>query len=311
MSILEGSRIDEFSALLAVSEHGSFIAASRVLQRHQTIVSKRIAALEGRLGVRLIERTTRRVRLTEAGRLLADRLRSAADLIGQAEQEALNGAIELRGNLRLTVPAAMGRIWLAPILPDFMRQYPNLEVEVDYAERYVDLVGEGFDAAVRLGSLSDSRLVAKKLGEHRVVLAASPQYCERYGMPASPRDMPNHSMLEYTGPVISPELHLTNGRRRESYLPKGKFRSNDIMALLEAAKAGLGVVCAGDWLMARDFAAGTLVRVMPGWEFEANGGVYLLRPSINFTVARTDAFATWISEVFASGSPWDALIANR
>ncbi|MBB3398817.1 LysR family transcriptional regulator [Rhizobium sp. BK060] len=307
-SIFQGSQIDELAALLAVAEQGSFIAASRVLQRHQTIVSKRIAALEHRLGVRLLERTTRKVRLTEAGKCLADRLRVAADAIAEAEQEALSGATELRGKLRLSLPAAMGRLWLASSLPDFMRRYPNLEVEVDYTERCVDLVGEGFDAAIRVGALADSRLIARKLGNHRIVLGASPGYCANHGYPGSPVDLARHNVLEYTGPVSSPELWLSNGHRRESFVPCGSFRSNDITALLEGAREGIGIVCAGEWLMARDFAVGSLVRILQSWDFEAGGGVYLVRPSVHYSVARTEAFATWISELFASGSPWESIL---
>lgn len=180
---LDQGRADELAALLAVARGGSFVAAAAALGRHPTVISRRIGTLEQRLGVRLLERTTGRVRLTETGERLAERLQSASDAIFEAEQEAAAGGVELKGRLRLAFPAAMGRQWLAPALPDFARQYPGLEIEVDYAERYVDLVGEGFDAALRVGTLSDSRLVARKLGEHRIVLGASRDYLQRHGVP--------------------------------------------------------------------------------------------------------------------------------
>jgi DNA-binding transcriptional LysR family regulator len=257
--------------------------------------------------VRLLERTTRRVRLTEAGARLAERLQIATDAIFEAEQEAAAGGVELRGRLRLAFPAAMGRQWLAPALPDFVRRYPGLEIEVDYAERHVDLVGEGFDTALRLGTLGDSRLlVARKLGDHRIVLGASPDYLERHGVPASPAALADHNLLRYTGPVLTPEWRMRRGKLRETILPMGSYRSNDIGALLEAARQGIGIVGFGDWSMARDFAAGTLIHVLPRWHFEIDGGIYLLRPSGQFTPARTEAFIQWITTLFAGGLPWDA-----
>ncbi|WP_257128514.1 LysR family transcriptional regulator [Burkholderia sp. MSMB1459WGS] len=302
---LDQGRADEHAALLAVAREGSFVAAAAALQRHSTIISRRISTLEQRLGVRLLERTTRSVRLTEAGARLAERLQAATDAIFEAEQEAAAGGIELRGRLRLAFPAAMGRQWLAPVLPAFARQYPGLEIEADYAERYVDLVGEGFDAALRLGTLGDSRLVARRLGEHRIVLGASPDYLERHGVPDSPTALTHHNLLRYTGPVSTPEWRLRKGNLRETILPAGNYRSNDIGALLEAARQGIGIVAFGDWSMARDFAAGTLVRVLPQWRFDADEGIFLVRPSRQFTPARTDAFIQWITALFARGLPWE------
>ncbi len=302
---LDQGRADELAALLAVAREGSFVAAASALQRHATVISKRIGALERRLGVRLLERTTRRVRLTEAGARLAERLRVATDAIFEAEQEAAAGGVQLRGRLRLAFPAAMGRQWLAPALPDFARRYPGLEIEVDYAERYVDLVGEGFDAALRVGTLGDNRLVARKLGDHRIVLGASPDYLDRCGVPASVGAMADHNLLRYTGPVATPEWRMRSSDQRETILPTGTYRSNDIGALLEAARQGIGIVGFGDWSMARDFAAGTLIQVLPQWHFEMDEGIYLIRPSGQFTPVRTEAFIQWVTTLFAGGFPWD------
>lgn len=302
---LEQARTDELAALVAVAREGSFVAAASVLGRHPTIVSKRIAALERRLGVRLLERTTRQVRLTQAGARLAERVQSATSAILEAEEEAAAGGVELRGRLRLALPAAMGRQWLAPAMPAFARRYPGLEVEVDYAERHVDLIGEGFDAAIRLGALGDSRLVSRKLGEHRIVLGASPDYLDRHGIPASPRALAGHNLLRYTGPVLTPEWRMRKGSLRETILPAGSFRSNDIDALIGAARQGIGITGFGEWSMARDFATGTLVRLLPDWRCEIDGGIHLVRPSAKFTPARTQAFIQWVTTLFAAGPPWE------
>src|ERR1700712_5579492 len=126
--------MDEVAALLAVAAQGSFVAAARALQRHPTIISKRLAAMEARLGVRLVERSTRQVRLTDAGVRLVERLRMATELMAEAEQEAALGAAHIRGQLRLAVPGAMGRLWLAPRLPEFLAAHPQLTLAVDYSE---------------------------------------------------------------------------------------------------------------------------------------------------------------------------------
>lgn len=298
------SRADELAALLAVAREGSFVAAGAALRRHPTIVSKRIGALERRLGVRLLERTTRRVRRTEAGTRLAERVQVATDAIFEAEQEATAGGAQLRGRLRLAFPAAMGRQWLAPLMPVFAGLYPGLDIEVDYAERFVDLVGEGFDAALRLGTLGDSRLVSRRLGDHRIVLGASPDYLERTGVPDSPAALADHNLLRYTGPVATPEWRMRKGSCRETVLPAGNYGSNDIDAMVEAARQGIGIIGFGDWSMARDFATGTLVRVLPQWQFEIDSGIHLLRPSSRHTPARTEAFIRWITAVFEGGAPW-------
>jgi AspT/YidE/YbjL antiporter-like protein len=232
MSDLDSRHVDELAALLAVARGGSFVEAGLSLQRHATIISKRIAALERRLGVRLLERTTRRVRLTEAGALLVERLRFAGNLILEAEQEASAGAAEIRGRLRLALPAAMGRLWLAPLLPAFLLRYPSLQVEAYYSERYVDLVAEGFDAAIRIGILSDSRLIAKRLGIVRRVLCTSPDYVRRNGAPATPQELASHNCLSLTGLPSFPEWRLWNGKRKEAVVARGSLVSDDGGALL-------------------------------------------------------------------------------
>jgi len=301
-----GSRYtDEISALLAVASEGSFVAAGRLLQRHPTIVSKRLAAMEKRLGVRLIERSTRQVRMTDAGAQLVERLRSAVGLIAEAEQEASLGAAEIRGTIRLTLPAAMGRLWLGPMLPEFLNSHPHVSIVADYSERFVDIIAEGFDAAIRIGELSDNRLVAKKLCDHRRILCASPAYIEQHGQPTTPQDLAGHNCLQFSGFTSFPEWRLSNGNRQETMVPKGTLTANDSESLLAAAKAGVGILGAGEWLMSRDIGAGRLVRVLPEWLVDAQGGVYLVRPSSKFSPATTIAFKEWIESKFINGPPWE------
>ncbi len=192
----------------------------------------------------------------------------------------------------------------APLLPAFLLRYPSLQVEAYYSERYVDLVAEGFDAAIRIGILSDSRLIAKRLGIVRRVLCTSPDYVRRNGAPATPRELASHNCLSLTGLPSFPEWRFWNGKRKEAVVARGSLVSDDGGALLEAAKAGIGILGAGEWLMARELAAGTLVRILPEWSLDADGGLYLVRPSVKYAPARTEAFIAWISDQFRHGMPW-------
>jgi DNA-binding transcriptional LysR family regulator len=295
---------DELTALLAVATEGSFVAAARFLERDPTIISKRIASLEQRVGVRLLQRTTRQVRLTEAGTRLAERVKLAQSIILEAEAEASTEALELRGTLRLAFPAALGRMWLAPLIPEFLKRYPALQLDIDYSERYTDLIGEGFDAAIRIGVLSDSRLVAKRLAGHRRVLAASPGYLRDCGNPRKPQDLSDHNCLEFASLASYPEWRLTNGKRSQTVRARGNVRSNDSVALLEAARAGVGIIGAGEWLTTRDIESGKLVHVLPDWSFGTDGAVHLVRPSVKYPLGRTQAFVDWISDIFSNGAPW-------
>ena len=222
------------------------------------------------------------MRLTEAGERLAARVRSATEAILEAELDASANAADLRGRLRLAFPAALGRQWLAPLLPAFLARYPALMVEVEYSERYVDLVADGYDAAVRVGELGDSGIMARKLCRHRRVLGALPDYLERRGVPVEPRELASHNCLAFPAFASFPEWRLSDGKRTEAVIAQGSLLSNDSLALLDASRQGIGILGAGEWLMARDFAQGTLVRVLPAWSFDAGGGIYLVRPSAQF-----------------------------
>ncbi|MGP9826135.1 LysR family transcriptional regulator [Ectopseudomonas khazarica] len=302
--LLDNRHSDEIAALLAVADEGSFVAAGRRLQRHPSIVSKRVAAMEARLGVRLIERSTRQVRLTHAGAQLVERLRAALALISQAQQEAALGAMEARGTLRLALPATMGRVWLAPLLPEFLKSHPQIAVVADYSDRFVDIIAEGFDAAIRIGELNDNRLIARKLSDHRRILCASADYLAQHGHPTTPEELSSHNCLRFSGFANFPEWRLCNGKRQERVAVKGALTANDGESLLAAARAGVGILAAGEWLMSRDLVEGRLVRVLPQWSLDGQGGIYLVRPSAKFSPATTLAFKEWIERKFANGPPW-------
>ena len=304
LDVLNNHHSDEIAAFLAVASQGSFVGAGRLLQRHPTIVSKRLASMEKRLGVRLVERSTRQVRITEVGAKLEQRLRSAIELMNEAQQQATQGASQIRGTLRLALPAAMGRRWLAPLLPEFLKAYPHVSIFADYSERLVDFIDEGFDAAIRIGELEDNRLIASKLSDHRRILSASPAYIREHGMPETPQDLIKHNCLRFSGLATFPQWRLHRGNELQTVLPKGNLTANDSESLLAAACADAGILGAGEWLMSRDIATGNLLHVLPDWQLDTAGGVYLVRPSAKFPSAVVVAFKQWIESKFSPTPPW-------
>ncbi|OLS62339.1 LysR family transcriptional regulator [Pseudomonas putida] len=304
LDLLDNPHSDEIAAFLAVAAQGSFVAAGRLLERHPTVISKRVAAMEKRLGVRLIERSTRQVRVTPTGERLEQRLRAALGMIAEAEQQAISGAAEVRGVLRLALPAAMGRLCIGPMLPEFLEAWPQVSIVADYSERLVDIIDEGFDIAIRIGELEDNRLIAKKLCDHRRILCASPDYLERRGVPQQPHDLQQHNCLRFSGLASFPQWRLYAGEAQCTVTPKGNLTANDSESLLAAARAGAGILGAGEWLMSQDLAAGRLVRVLPQWQLDPTGGVYLVRPSARFPAATVLAFKQWIEGRFEPQAPW-------
>lgn len=304
MDPFDSHRADELATLLALHEQGSFAAAGRQLERHPSVLSRRLGALELRLGIRLVERSTRQLRFTDEGERLVERLRDAGRLIDEAEQEAAQGAAQVRGRLRLALPAAMGRRWLSAVVADFVLAHPQVSVEAEYADRFVDLIGEGFDAAIRIGELADNRLVASKLCDHLRILCAAPDYLARLGTPQQPAELAGHNCLGFSGLLSFPDWRLTTAGEQVSVKVGGSLRSNDNEALLEAARRGVGILAGGDWLMVDDLQAGRLVRVLPDWQLDVAAGIYLVRPSARLNTAALRAFKAWLEACFKNGAPW-------
>lgn len=300
MDLLDSQHADELATLLALSDEGSFAAAGRALQRHPSVLSKRLNALERRLGVRLVERTTRQLHLTHEGQRLVDKVREATDLIAQAQREAAEGAAQLRGRLRVALPAAMGRRLLGAMVAEFALAHPQVTLELEYADRLVDIVGERFDAAIRIGRLADSRLVATRLCGHQRIMAAAPAYLAQHGSPQVPADLAQHNCLGFTGLLSYPEWQLTQAGARHSVVVRGSLVSNDNEALLAAATLGVGILAGGDWLINPAIASGQLVRVLPQWQLDADAGIYLVRPSARFSTAAMTAFRSWVVDWFAA-----------
>ncbi|WP_313418816.1 LysR family transcriptional regulator [Stenotrophomonas sp.] len=296
---------DEWQAFLAIVKSGTIAGAGDALQRHPSVISKRLQSLEGRLSVRLVERTTRRLQLTEAGRALADRLLQASSLLEEAESEASAGSKRATGTLRLALPGAMGRMWLGRLVAQFAAENPTLTIDANYSDDFRDLVEEQYDLAIRIGTLPDSRLVAKRLCSNRRGLFASPDYISRNGELRHPSELAQHRLLSFTGLHSFPDLLLSSGRNKIKIHCNSTFISNDSQALVDAADMGVGIIAVGEWLVVDRVRQGRLIPVLPEWDVDSSSGVYIVRPSTKHAPAKTMAFKRWIEGYFAEGPPWE------
>ena len=259
-------RLDELTIFRAIAETGSLARAARRLRRSPPAVTRALAALEDRAGVRLIERTTRRLVLTEAGRELSERSRSLlADYEGAVHGQE---AAPVRGRLRVSAPVTFGRRHMAPLVSGFLDRFPEVQVELVFNDRNLDLIEERLDAALRIGRLHDSTLVARKVGEVRQVLVASPAYLAARGEPRTPADLEAHDTI--FGSLWSgvPEWRFGAEDRATVVRLSPRLLVNDAEAVLYAARAGRGIARLLSYQAADDLAAGTLARLMVDFEPE-------------------------------------------
>lgn len=301
------SDLNELAAFVALADTGSFAAAGRLLGRDPTAISRRLSAMEARIGVRLAERSTRKVALTEAGVTYLKRIRPLLDELQAAGTEAFSFADgEARGHLRITLPGNFGRLWLAPLIFDFLRNHPHVTIEADTSNRFVDLIGEHFDLAIRLGELPDSRLVARKVAERRRMICASPEYLASHPAILNPQDLVEHSCLCFTGRTDPYRWSFAKpSGGTHAITVSGPLASDDGEFLVEAAVSGLGVLYTSDWYASRYLAAGQLVEILPAWPLADPGGVYVVTPAASGTPSKTRAFSDWIAAGLAV-PPWQA-----
>jgi DNA-binding transcriptional LysR family regulator len=295
---MDGAHMEQITAFLAVLEAGSFVKASALLNKDVSTISRRVSALEERLGVRLLERSTRRLNATEAGSLLYERMHMATAAMEDAEAEVAQTGGVVTGRLRLALPATFGRRCIVPMLPDFLTAYPNVSIEAEFSDRYVDLISERFDVAIRIGELHDSRLVSRKLAVNERVLCAAPSYLAAHGVPATPEALSEHACLANQRFSGFPEWRFRKGSAVASVRVKGRFIADDPDSLISAALAGMGIVVCAKWLTVTERAQGRLVPILADWTFEREGGIHLIMPSARFTAGKTRGFVDWIAARF-------------
>jgi DNA-binding transcriptional LysR family regulator len=288
-----------------VAEHGGFLAAARALGRDASVISRRLDALERRLGVRLVSRTTRRVAVTEIGASYLRRVQAILSEISAADLEAAEGSAEPRGLLRLSMPTSFARLWIAPWLPDFLSRHPHLQIELHHSDRFVDFVAEKFDAAIRLGVLQDSSLIVRRLASFETILCASPTYIAAHGAPARPEDLQQHACIGLLLPQsIWPDWRLRRGDEQVTVRVSGPIVSDEGGSMTVAGVHGAGIMVASEWSIGQDLASGRLVRVLPEWRYDRSSAVHIVMPRGRFVPAKTRAFVDRLASEFAPDPPW-------
>ncbi|MDB5731455.1 MAG: LysR family transcriptional regulator [Variovorax sp.] len=251
-----------------VAATGSFVATARHFQVPPSSVSRFVSALEREVGQQLLYRNTRSVRLTETGERYYVQLRDVLDALDLATEQAAGKDAGVRGLVRINAPVALGRLHIAEIVNQLQATYPELTVELTLTDAFIDPVQEGVDITVRLGALSDSALIARKIGNQNNVLCASPTYLKKHGKPSTPLDLERHSCLVYKGPS-GPQRWFFRRSKEETPLvirAEGMLRSNNAEVLVEAALAGRGIVLFPTWIFERgSFKAKKLVKLLPEW----------------------------------------------
>jgi DNA-binding transcriptional LysR family regulator len=277
------------NVFVAVGEDGSFAAASRRLDLSPAAVTRAIAGLEEQLGVKLLLRTTRNVRLTEAGRRYLDDVRNILASIAEANETAAGVNSAPKGNLSVTASVLFGRFFVMPCIISFLKEYPEVEVSAYFLDRVVNLVDEGMDVAIRIGHLPDSSLKARRVGQVRRVLCASPEYLARNGVPQHPADLLRHTIIAASG--ISPRVEWKFGSVDDPVMVRMKPRltvtSND--AAIDAATSGLGICRLLSYQIANELTDGRLKSVLADYE-EAPWPVHVLHRESKFGSSKVRNF---------------------
>jgi DNA-binding transcriptional LysR family regulator len=285
-------RLDELATFVRIVEEGSLVSAARKLRRSPPAVTRALAALEQRIGLRLIDRTTRRMMPTEAGRSLLERARAVLGDYDSATQGISDAPV--RGVLRVTAPVQFGRRHIAPVVAAFLDDFAEVEVELVLADRNLDLFDEAIDVALRIGRLADSSLVARQVGEVRRLWLASPAYLKRRGSPRSPADLVRHDVILGTSPAAQ-DWRFANLRRGAAPKFRGRLRVDDVETRLQAARLGRGIVQLLSYQAADDLAAGRLVRLLRTHE-AAPLPVQLITKSRDNRAPKIDAFVNFATE---------------
>lgn len=301
-------RFEDMQTFVRVVEAGSFTGAAERLQRAKSAVSRRVSELEERLGVRLLNRSTRRLKLTDTGREFYTRsARLLADL-EEAELAASSAHASLRGTLHVASPMSFGVLHLADAINDFLCLHEGLRLEADLNDRRVNLIEEGFDVAIRIGALADSSLIARRLAPIRHVTCASPSYLERFGTPESPDDLMNHAGLSYSNvPESAYWQYRCPGGEQRTVRIGSRMRVNNGDVLLSAARRGLGIVVSPTFLAYQAIEQGELVPILTEYR-PPDDAAYAVYPPGRHLSHRVRAFIDFLAERFGERPYWDRFL---
>lgn len=291
--------LDVFSRVIAL---GSMSLAAREMGLSPAVVSKRIKRLEMSLGTRLLQRTTRQISLTEAGQGYYERVIAVLAGLEEAEAFAAGRASHVTGSLKISAPTSFGRMHIAPHLKPFMRAHPQLSVHLMLSDEFTDIVGGGYDLAIRINDPADSSLVARKLATVRRLLCASPDYIQEHGTPKTLEDLKHHHCL----PAHNNESwRLVGPQGPVNYRPDGLLITNSSEVIKEAALAGLGIALRSTWDIGPELKSGRLVQVLPDFEGSRNLSLSAVYPSRQFLPAKIRVFIDYLAALYGPIPYWE------
>lgn len=296
------SNFGDLEIFARVVAAGSMSAAGRELGLSPAVVSKRLRRLEDRLGTRLLQRTTRQIALTEAGQGFYERVVAILAGVEEAEAFVSRRSAHARGTLKVSAPTSFGRMHIAPHLAPFMKANSDLSVNMLLSDDLVDIVGEGFDVAIRIAELADSSLVARKLAPVRRVLCATPDYLAEHGQPETLTELADHNCLTHQASDI---WRFAGPDGDASFRPQGNLQTNSSEVIREAVLAGLGVALRSTWDVGDELAAGRLVQLLPDHESATNVGIYAIYPSRQFLPVKVRLFIDHFADLFGSVPYWE------
>lgn len=292
--MLSPQHLATFSAIVSA---GSISKAATRLGCGKSVVSRQLAKLEADLGARLIQRTTRRLTLTEVGEAVLLEAQQIDRSLANVEQISGQFQQEVRGRLRIACPRPLGQRYLVPLLTTFTQQHPQVEITLVVEDRLTDLVAEQIDVAIRVAHMEDSTLVARKLAPNPRVLVAAPAYLARAGTPKTPADLAQHNCLLYiSGTTVRDEWTFRKGTTTTPIRASGNIKMNDGMALAASACAGAGITVLDRLLVEPELASGVLVELLPDYRLAAGPPVYAVYPARKWLPLKTKAFVAFLQE---------------
>ncbi|MGO3408544.1 LysR substrate-binding domain-containing protein [Marinomonas sp.] len=300
-------RIDAMRAFVSVVTEGSFSRAAELLQLSPQLVSKYVSQLEDKLNVRLLNRTTRRVNLTEAGMQYLQHAQQILASIDEMDQQLGGLHQNPKGTLRISAPVSFSIKHLAPLLAEFQKQYPLIDLDLQLNDRKADVVDEGFDVVLRIGELKSSSLVAKHVAPVRVILCASPDYLKQHGTPICPEDLKHHRYLHYSYMEMDDRESIFPWLRSKNIEKSGAFQSNNGDVLVEAAIAGAGIALQPTFIAGEAIRKGQLVPVLLDFEPKVMG-LYALYAHRKLLASKVRCFVDFLDGYFGAPPYWDAFV---
>lgn len=292
----------EMAVFVAVVDVGSFVGAVEPLRMSKPAVSRHINALEQRLGVRLLQRTTRRLALTEEGRTFYGRAKEILNLMDEAESELRPSQGEPSGTLRINVPVSFGIQHLAPLWGDFMRRYPRVTLDVMLNDRVIDLLDEGYDLAVRISQLANSTLVSRQLASTRMQLCAAPSYLQRYGQPQHPKELSTHRLISYSNWAARDEWQFDHPHGPASVRLQPALYTNNGDTARTLALRGDGIILEPSFMVDADIRSGHLIELMPQYR-ALELGIHVVYPTRQHVPLRTRCMIDFLVKAFEN-PPW-------